>query len=67
MHLGTPFDVYGISIRKFIVAAIGLAASGRRSIRIRYPVPDVAMVTVTGRDVYRKLMDLNARAEPCTG
>lgn len=65
MHLGTPFDVYGISIRKFIVTAIGLAASGRRS--IRSPVSDVAMVTVTGRDVYRMLMDLNARAMPCTG
>lgn len=65
MHLGTPFNVYGISIRKFIVAAIGLAASGRRS--IRSPVPDVAMVTVTGRDVYRMLMDLNARTMPCTG
>lgn len=64
MHLGTPFDVYGISIRKFIIVAIGLAASGRRS--IRSPVPDVAMVTVTEHDVYRMLMVLTARAKPCT-
>lgn len=60
MHVATPFDVYGISIRKFIVTAIEVAASGRRS--IGSPVSDVAMVTVTGSDAYLMLMALNARA-----